>query len=57
MVLYDNEEVGSRSLMGAGSTMLGDVFRAICSSTEMARISRRRSMLLSCVGMKMEYYY
>ena len=35
MVLYDNEEVGSRSLMGAGSTMLGDVFRAICPSTEM----------------------
>ena len=48
MVLYDNEEVGSRSLMGAGSTMLGDVFRAICPSTEMAK-----SMLLSCVGLGM----
>lgn len=36
--------------MGAGGTLLGDVFRALSMSTELERISRRRSLLLSCVG-------
>ena len=52
MVLFDNEEVGSDSLMGAGSTLLGDVMRTISGSSEADRVSRRKSMILSCVGVK-----
>lgn len=54
MVLFDNEEVGSDSLMGAGSTLLGDVMRGISGSAEMDRVSRRNSMILSCVGSSTE---
>ena len=49
MVLYDNEEVGSRSLMGADGTLLSDVFSALNSTSDADRISRRKSLLLSCV--------
>ena len=48
VVLFDNEEVGSDSLMGAGSTLLSHVIKSICTSTE--SVARRRSMVLSCVG-------
>ena len=50
MVLYDNEEVGSRSLMGADSTLLGDVYQAISPDAECQRMARQKSLLLSCVG-------
>ena len=48
MVLFDNEEVGSDSLMGAGSTLLSHVIKSISTNTE--SVARRRSMVLSCVG-------
>ena len=50
LVLFDNEEVGSDSLMGAGGTLLGDVLRSIQGTDEADRIGRRKSMILSCVG-------
>ena len=50
MVLYDNEEVGSRSLMGADSTLLGDVYQAVSPNEEFQRMARQKSLLLSCVG-------
>lgn len=50
MVLYDNEEVGSRSLMGADSTLLSDVFQAIAPEEEHQRMARQKSLLLSCVS-------
>ena len=49
LVLFDNEEVGSSSLMGAGSTLISDVFSRLCKNAEYERISRRKSMVLSCV--------
>lgn len=50
MVLFDNEEIGSGSLMGAESTLLGDVLRGLATTPEQEQISRRKSMILSCVG-------
>lgn len=49
MVLFDNEEVGSGSLMGAESTFLGDVITAMNPTPDDERMCRRKSMILSCV--------
>lgn len=50
MILFDNEEIGSGSLMGAESTLLGDVLRGLASTPEQEQISRRKSLILSCVS-------
>lgn len=49
MVLFDNEEIGSGSLMGAESTFLGDVLKTVNGDPDHERICRRKSMILSCV--------
>ena len=50
IALFDNEEIGSGSLMGAESTFLGDLIQNIHSTADEERIARRKSMILSCVG-------
>lgn len=49
MVLFDNEEIGSGSLMGAESTFLGEVISGLNPTSDHERICRRKSMILSCV--------
>lgn len=50
MVLFDNEEIGSGSLMGAESTCWATCCAGWQRRPEQELISRRKSMILSCVG-------
>ncbi len=52
--LFDNEEVGSASLMGAGSTLLEDAMRRVClsgsadpSPVDTFAVTVRKSFLIS----------
>lgn len=56
MVLFDNEEIGSGSLMGAESTFLGDLIQNLHSNTDYERICRSKSMILSCVCSVVSWY-
>lgn len=49
IILFDSEEIGSCSLMGAESTLLGDVLRGLEPNPDMEQIARRKSLILSCV--------
>ena len=49
MVLFDNEEIGSGSLMGAESTFLDDVIKAVNTTFDNEHTCRSKSMILSCV--------
>jgi Aminopeptidase I zinc metalloprotease (M18) len=47
VALFDNEEVGSDSLMGAGSTLLEEVMKRVSKSSEAFSVACRNSFLVS----------